>query len=294
VSGVALGFLPKPLVVHIDHLLPSRMLPRGGMNSKKFLQIRASIEELDLIEPLSITPIDRATGHHTVLDGHVRLVAMRALGRMEIPCLIATDDESFTYNNRINPLSTVQQHMMIRRAVDRGVSPARLAKILGVSESQILDRMNMLDGICREVIEMLRDRRFSIELSKILRRMIPLRQVECVELMLSANNLTVAYARALQSVSTPDQLVGRAKQKRKNNGVTQEQMAKMEREISNVQTQYKLAEQSYGEDMLNFVLTRGYVSKLLENSRVLRFLEQRHADVVAQFKILVQTASQEL
>lgn len=290
-SAISLGFVPKPLFVHVDHLLPSRMLPRNGVNSQKFKQIRASIEEIGLIEPLSVTPVDRQTGHHTVLDGHLRLLAMRDLGHTDVTCLIATDDETFTYNNRINPLSTVQQHMMIRRAVERGVSPSRLAKVMCVPESQILERMNMLDGICREVVEMLKDRRFSIELSKILRRMVPLRQVECVELMLSANNLSVGYARALQSVTPPDQLIGRAKHKKKHKGVTQEQMAKMEREMSNVQTQYKLAEQSYGEDMLNLVLTRGYVVKLTENARVVRFLEQQYAEVLVQFKVLVQTTS---
>lgn len=39
---------------------------------------------------------------------------------------------------------------MIRRAVERGVSPERLAKALSVDVLQIMKRMALLDGICAE------------------------------------------------------------------------------------------------------------------------------------------------
>lgn len=71
---------------------------------------------------------------------------------------------------------------MIRRAVERGVSPDRLAKALNMDVSQIVKRMNLLDGICPEAAEMLKDRQFSTEVSRMLRKMKPTRQVECVEL----------------------------------------------------------------------------------------------------------------
>ena len=37
-----------------------------------------------------------------LLDGHIRLIALQELGYIEVPCLVATDDESYTYNSRIN------------------------------------------------------------------------------------------------------------------------------------------------------------------------------------------------
>jgi hypothetical protein len=65
-------------------------------------------------------------------------------------CLVSTDDESYTYNNRVNRLSTIQEHYMIRRVIDRGVSPERLAKALSVDVSQIMKKMSLLDGVCPE------------------------------------------------------------------------------------------------------------------------------------------------
>lgn len=291
-SGVALGFVPEPLVVPLDRILPSRKVPAGLATSRKFRQIRSSILEVGLIEPLSIAAMDAGTGQHLLLDGHVRLVVLRDLGQESAPCLIATDDEAYTYNNRINRLSTIQEHYMIRRAIDRGVSAERLANTLSVDVSQIAKKMNLLDGICPEAVEIFKDRQFSVELGRVIRKMKPTRQVECAELMVSANNLTVAYAEALLVATAPSALVD-GMRPRKVSGVTPEQMARMEREMANLQGQYRLVEQSYGQDVLNLVLARGYLAKLLENAKVTKYLKQRQPEVLEQFAAIVEATALE-
>ena len=70
-------------------------------------------------------------------------------------------------------------------------------------------------------------------------------------------------------------------------------MAKMEREMANLQGQYKMVEQTYGQDVLNLVLARGYLAKLLENNQVKRHLKQRQPEVLAEFETIVQTVSLE-
>ena len=289
-TGVALGFVPEPMSVSMDLLLPSRKVPVGLATSRKFKQIKSSIEEIGLIEPLSIAALDAGTGKHLLLDGHVRLVVLRDLGYEAAPCLVATDDESYTYNNRLNRLSTIQEHFMIRRAIDRGVPPERLANTLSVDVSHIAKKLNLLDGICPEAVELIKDRQFSAELGRVIRKMKPTRQVECVELMVSANNLTVAYAEALL-VATPPTALVEDKRPRKVAGVTPEQMARMEREMANLQGQYRLVEQTYGQDILNLVLARGYLAKLLENPQVSRYLKLRQPEVLEQFSAIVATAT---
>ena len=289
-TGVVLGFVPEPLMVPLDKILPSRKVPVGLATSRKYNQIRASIEEVGLIEPLSVAAMDAASGQHLLLDGHVRLVALGDLGHQAAPCLIATDDESYTYNNRINRLSTIQEHFMIRRAVERGVSPERLAKALSVDISHITKKINLLEGICPEAVELFKDRQFSVELGRVIRKMKPTRQVECAELMVAANNMTVAYAEALL-VATPSTSLVDGVRPRKVVGVGPEQMARMEREMSNLQGQYRLVEQSYGQDVLNLVLARGYLAKLLENVKVTKYVKQRQPEVLEQFTAIVATTS---
>jgi hypothetical protein len=243
-----------------------------------------------LIEPLTVTKVDKSSGMHLLLDGHIRMFALQELGFKDAPCLVATDDESYTYNNRINRLSTIQEHFMIRRAVDRGVTPARLAKSLELDVELITKKINLLDGICAEAVRLLKDKHFSANISPVLRKLKPTRQVECVELMVATNNITVPYAQALLAATHSSLLVNEGAQK-KIKGVTPEQMLKMEREMANLEGQFKLIEQSYGQDVLNLVLAKGYLTKLLSNEAVIRFLSQNTPDILREFSSIVQTAS---
>lgn len=287
-----LGFIPEPITVPFDKLLPSRKTPEGLLTSRKFKQILSSIDAVGLIEPLTIAKADITNGMHLLLDGHIRMFAMQELGFTNATCLIAKDDESYTYNNRVNRLSTIQEHFMIRRAVERGVTPERLAKSLELDIEHITKKINLLDGICNEAIRLLKDKNFSANLSPVLRKLKPNRQVECVELMVATNNITVAYAQALLA-ATPSNMLVNERGPKKVKGVTPEQMAKMEREMSNLEGRYKLVEQTYGQDVLNLVLAKGYLTKLLANEAVIRFLSQNHPDILREFSGIVQSVSLE-
>ncbi len=287
-SQAELGFVLQALSVPVDTILPSRKVPEGLLTSRKFAQIKASIEAVGLIEPLSVGKLEK--GKRVLLDGHIRLIALRDLGYTEVTCLEAKDDESFSYNNRINRLSSIQEHHMLRRAVERGVSAERLAKALSVDVSLINKKVTLLDGLCTEVVDLLKDQTFSADVARALRKMKPTRQVECAELMISANTITASYVEAML-LATPAALLVDEKKTSQRAGVTQEQMAKMEREMGNLQRQYKLVEQTYGQDVLNLVLARGYLTKLLANKPVVRYLKQNQPELLVEFEGIVQAAS---
>jgi ParB-like chromosome segregation protein Spo0J len=291
-SRIPLGFIPEPISVSLDAILPSRQPTAGLVSSRKFKQIVSSIQEVGLIEPLSVLPEDKDLGGYVLLDGHLRLIALRTLGTSHAACLISTDDEGYTYNNRVNRLSALQEHYMIRRAMERGASPERLAKALGVNLSHIISKATLLDGICPEAIELLKDQQFSPSLSRVLRRMRPTRQVECIELMLAANNITAAYAEALLAATPVERLV-ESTRRPKRIAASQEQIARMEREMSNLQSRYKLAEQSFGQDVLNLVLARGYLAKLLENEEIMRYLLVHQPELVKEFELILESVSLE-
>lgn len=291
-SGVKLGFGLEPLMIPLVQILPSRRPPEGLLQSFKYKQIRVSISAVGMIEPLSIAATSSPSGQYVLLDGHIRMHVLRDLGITEAACLLAKDDEGYTYNNRINRISTIQEHHMLRRAVARGVSPSRLAEALAVDVRTIAKKLTLLDGICPEAAELLKDHHFTADISRVLRKMKSTRQLECVELMVSANAVTVAYAEAMLVATSEDQLeVGR--KPRKLNGVTPEQMAKMEHEMSNLQGQYKMAEEAYGLDVLNLVLARGYLARMVGNTAVRRHLQIRHSELLTEFDVIVKTASLE-
>ncbi len=284
-NKVAFSFVLKPVLVEFETLLLSKTLTPTVQETYKFRQIKTSIEEVGLIEPLTISTVDRKSGQHLLLDGHIRLMALKELGETHALCLVANDDETYTYNNRVNRLSSVQEHLMIRRAIERGLSPERLAKALSLNVRLVKDKMTLLDGVCPEVVEILKDREFSAETSKILRRMKPTRQIECAELMISANNLTVNYARALLAATSREMLVS-PKGASASHAATQEQITKLERETANLHERYRIVEQSYGDDVLSLSLVRGYTKKLIENEAVVSFLQKKYPEFLQEFSSL--------
>ena len=61
--------------------------------------------------------------------------------------------------------------------------------------------------------------------------------------------------------------------------------------MSQVQTKYKDAEANYGSDLLNLVVARGYISKLISTPTVKDYLTQNHPDILDTFELVVNTVS---
>lgn len=85
--------------------------------------IISSIREIGLTKFPVITL--KHDGYY-LLDGHLRVHALKMLDIQNVDRLVSTDDEAFTYNNHVNRLSNVQEHRMIAKAIERGVSFERL------------------------------------------------------------------------------------------------------------------------------------------------------------------------
>ena len=128
------------------------------------------------------------------------------MGETDVMCLISTDDEAFTYNKRVNRLAMIQEHRMIVKAVERGVSEERIAKALNVDVASIERKRQLLDGICREVAEILKDKHIAIQTFAELKKMVPLRQIEAAELMVAMNKYTISYAKSLLAATPQAQL----------------------------------------------------------------------------------------
>lgn len=287
-----LGFDLETYQVPLDHLLPSKKIMDGAMSTRKYKQVVSSIHEIGLIEPLSVIQPDLKKSEFLLLDGHLRVLALKELGMETAPCLMAKDDETFSYNHRINRLSTVQEHYMLRRAIDRGVSRERLARAFNVNLSSINRRINLLEGICPEAIDLLQDKQFTPDVTRILRNMKAARQVEAVELMVASNTITVAHAEALLKATPPEQRADLKPAERDKTSPI-EQIFKLEKEMSQVQTQYKDAEQNYGSDLLNLVVAKGYLTKLLANEAVKSYIQRHEPEILEQFELVVNTVSME-
>lgn len=214
------------------------------LNSTKFKVILSSIEEVGIIEPPVVTC---KNGKYLLLDGHLRICALKKLKITKVTCLLSTDDEAFTYNKHVNRLSNIQEHKMIVKAIERGVSTERLAKVLNIDVASIMQKKNLLDGICPEVAEMLKDKIVPRDVFRYLKKMKPQRQIEAVTLMEDMNNYTNKFARSIYLASSDKQLLNPIK---RANMLDVEKLGRLEDEVSRVQGEYKLMEDKYGIDVL--------------------------------------------
>jgi ParB-like chromosome segregation protein Spo0J len=275
----------------IDLTLDSILLLRKSDDSTKlhsYQTILASIREVGMIEPLVVHKQQDKSDTFILLDGHLRLQALKELGKISAECIIATDDESFTYNARINRLPPVQCHKMIVKAVKNGVKPERIAAALNIPLQTVRGMITLLDGINAEAAEMLKDKNLSPRTIRLLKRVAPMRQIEMAELMIKSNNYSTTYAE-IMIVGTPkDQLVNSAVKKERP-GFSPDEVARMQREMESVEQDLKVIEATYTENMMNFTLARAYIKKLLENAKVVRFLNGNYSDILAQFESIASS-----
>jgi hypothetical protein len=278
-----LTFEMKKIQLALADLLPVRLIKDPQNNIKRYRTIRASIKEVGLIEPLVVYPQKGTAGKYLLLDGHLRVFALKELGKTEAECIIAIDDECFTYNARVNRLNPIAEHKMIMKAVQHGVKPERIAAALNMAVRDVKSSMSLLDGINEEAVDLLKDKSASPKAIWLLRKVTGVRQIEIAELMVSANNFTKSYAEALLLGTPKDQLLNPEEPKCKK-GMTREEIAKLELEMESVERDLKAVEVTYGENMLNLTVARGYIKRLLENAKVVRFLNGNHREILTEFE----------
>ena len=283
------GFEPETRVIPLDAIVPLKVLRPKTKQSQKFQQIVASIKTVGLVELPVVSPDPKNKNSYFLLDGMLRLEALKDLGVQEVECLISTDDEAYSYNKRISRISAVQEHKMIVRAVDRGVSEERIAVALNLDPTSIRRRFRLLDGICPEVATLLADKPCPMIAFEAIKKMKPLRQIEAAELMVGQHNYSTSFVRALLAATADDQLI-KAKVSRIGD-VSREQIARLERELAAVQSRTQFVEETYGVDNLQFTVAKTYLTRLLNKPNVVRWLKRHQPDFLAEFQQIADVVS---
>lgn len=283
-GSVVSAFEKQLIQLQVKEVLPTKVIEDDVLKSPIYKKIRSTIQEAGIIEPLVI----RVDGKSfTLLDGHLRLEVLKDLGINYVTCLVAKDDETFTYNKHINRIAPIQEHRMIIQAIKRGVPEENIARALNMDVKSIISKQKLLNGICQEVAEALKDKVVSVGMFPILRKMKHFRQIQAISLMSDANVYTIPYARALLA-ATPNEQLTNPKIIKKITGLSNGQISRMESEMVSVEREYRLIEENYRPDVLNHTFAKGYLNSLLSNVRVVRYLAKHHREVLAEFQTITQ------
>lgn len=282
---IRLGFERDCIEIPLNKVSFPVNLPAGIKESVVYRQIRSSIKAIGLVEPIVVVLDREQAGMFTVLDGRMRVEALRDLGTERALCLISTDDEGYTYNKRVNRLSVIQAHRMIVLAAERGVSVQQLVDALNISASSIRERFRMLDGICSEAVTLLADKPATYGMFRILKKMKPFRQIDVAQAMVNLGNYSIKLATAMLQNTPADQLTDASAAKTESTNTHSEALRRLERELAAMQADTKILEDGYGPSNLQLEIIKTHVgTTLLENAAVVRWLAKSQPEYLQQLQ----------
>ncbi|UGY19005.1 ParB N-terminal domain-containing protein [Bradyrhizobium septentrionale] len=284
------AFSSETVVLEIQTILPVRAIGKTVKASHKYQQITSSIKEIGIVEPPVVCRDKQRPETYLLLDGHLRIEVLKELGRTQVECILSHDDEAFTYNKRISRLSPIQEQRMIAKAIERNVPKEKVARALNINTRSLLRKATLVDGICEEVVALLKDKICPLATFDVLRKMIPIRQIEATELLINANNYSVGYVSAILAGTPQTQLVDTAAPK-KMKGMTAEALSRMESELARLQQAMTSIQDTYGQDHLHLTVARGYLAKLVGNPRIAKYLEKHRPEFLSEFKNIVEMTS---
>ena len=289
-SEMKIGFEMRKIRLALENILPMRLVKAEEKATYRFKAIIGSIPEVGLVEPLVVYPQKDSPGKYMLKNGHLRYFALKDLGKTEADCLIATDDECYTYNARISRLPPIQEHKMIVKAVNNGVSPERLAVVLNMPLRVVQASMNLLKGIHPDAAELLKDKNICPKALRLFKRVNGNRQIEMAEMMVTMNNYVAGYAEAMVLGTPQHQLVNPDEPKKKA-GMSPEDIARMESEMESLERDLKAVTDNYTENMFTLQTAQTYIKNLLKNAKVVRYLNANHAEIYSEFEIIASTES---
>jgi hypothetical protein len=284
-SEMKIGFELRKIRLSLENILPMRLVKAEEKATYRFKAIIGSIPEVGLVEPLVVYPQKDSPGKYMLKNGHLRYFALKDLGKTEADCLIATDDECYTYNARISRLPPIQEHKMIVKAVNNGVSPERLAVVLNMPLRVVQASMNLLKGIHPDAAELLKDKNICPKALRLFRRVNGNRQIEMAEMMVTMNNYVAGYAEAMVLGTPQHQLVNPDEPKKKA-GMSPEDIARMESEMESLERDLKAVTDNYTENMFTLQTAQTYIKNLLKNAKVVRYLNANHAEIYSEFETI--------
>lgn len=290
-TSMLLGFEQETRTIPIESIIPTKILRPEIKLTSKYRQIVSSIEVVGVIEmPVVVANRDKPDTYF-LLDGLLRIEALKDQGTTEVECLISTDDEAYTYNKQLNRLAAIQEHRMIVLAIEQGASEEQIAKALNVNPSSIRQRSHLLDGICEEAASLLEEKHCPLVIFELLKQMKPIRQIEAAELMVGQSNYSAGFARAILAATPEDHLVVSRKKAQNVGEITREQIARLERELSAIQQRTRCVEENYGADNLTLTVTKTYLAKLLGRTLIAKWLNEHRPDYLVEFQSIAEISS---
>lgn len=271
------------LTINIDRLQYSKALPQNFRQSNKYKLIMKTISIVGLIEPV-IVFFDKAHESIKIVDGHLRVEALKELGENKVKCLISTVYDTYTPNSKVNRTTIIQEYKMIQKAIDAGVTIEKLSLALDMSLESLKGKITILDGITPEVVSMFANLAIPKGTFYVLKKMKPMAQIENANLMIQLDNFQKKFALSLLHNTPPGLLVNGDKNQQPEKEGHRQAIQRLEKELAQFHVETEKLKDTYGVNALRLVIIKSHIEKLLNNPRVLHWLLDNKTDHLTELK----------
>ena len=140
----------------------------------------------------------------------------------------------------------------------------------------------LLDGICQEVVELLKDKPVSERVFRTLKKMKAPRQIAVAMLMNDQNRFAKSYIQALLDATPQEQLVNNGKPKKETPLILARQV-RLEEESLALNQDIAAIKGNYGTEMVEITSVQAYLKRLLGNEKVAAYLQKFHEPIYEKF-----------
>ncbi len=175
-------------------------------------------------------------------------------------------------NKKVNRITIIQIQRMLKEAVRVGVPEEMLCTSLNISIDSLRTNMSVLKGICPQVVDLFNDKDIPINTFRVLKRMVPFRQIECANLMIRFDNYSKLFAESLYHSSSPELLIDKTKNNIDTKTGNRKAIERLEKEMAQVHFDTQSIQESYGSNSLKLTILISHIKKLLENPKIFHWL----------------------
>jgi hypothetical protein len=263
-----------------------RPLRDRKVTKREYDKILASIKAIGLIEPLVVY----AEGDDCViLDGVQRYRALLELGVETVPCILGKRREAFTGNRMVNRVSPVQENRMIEKSLEE-LDEQTIAAALGLSGIGHRMKKTLLKHLHPDVATAFDQGQITRTCAMELTHVKPQRQKDILSAMEGYKDTSLAFIRTLILKTPPPLRETGRRRKHDPWNKTAHRKNNLLKKLADAEQKHDFYSRLYKQYTIDLLRLAIYARALLTNTRVRKYLDQHHPEIVSRFETIIADA----
>ena len=196
--------------------------------------------------------------------------AERCLVRLAEALRVIMNDKEFLSLLMSEGFATIP-NCLVQRLHDDATLETATAKQAGMSPTGSSAGRQPVSGICPDVLAFLQDCFVKVKIFGLLRHVLPAKQMEIARLMVAMERVTFTYTKILVAF-TPRPLLAEGFDPTTIANVSEDQLSAMTPELGRLSSEFLSAVERRGSVSLELLATGRYFDRLMDNSRMVRYL----------------------